>query len=447
MKEAEEFFKNKKITLMGLGLLGRGVGDAEFLAECGAELLVTDLKTEEQLEESLERLAKFPNITYVLGEHRLEDFQKCDMVLKAAGVPLDSPYIAEAKKHGVPVEMSAALFARLSGVPIVGITGSRGKSTTTQLIYHTLTRATDGGVVHLGGNVRGVSNLQLLKKVEEGDIAVMELDSWQLQGFGEAGISPHIAVFTNLLPDHMNYYKGSMEAYFDDKALIFANQDAGDVFITTPLLFKEVEKYVTRKKYAFLQEVVLTDAEEVPKEWLLPIPGTHNRVNIALAAEALRATSLSEEAIREGVESFEALPGRLQYLGEVKGVKVYNDNNSTSPAATRAGLEAVSENKNVVLIMGGSDKGLDMTPLLEIVPTYAKDVVLLAGAGTDTVRHALPDAPLCASLADAVVEAFSRTESGDVILFSPAFASFGMFKNEYERNDLFVGLIEEKMRA
>ncbi len=440
-------FKGKKITLMGLGLLGRGVGDAEFLAECGAELLVTDLKTEEQLAESLDRLSRFSNITYVLGEHRLEDFRKCDMVLKAAGVPLDSPFIAEAKKHHIPVEMSGALFARLSGIPIIGITGSRGKSTTTQLIYHTLTRATEGGTVHLGGNVRGVSNLQLLKNVEEGDIAVMELDSWQLQGFGEAGISPHVSVFTNLLPDHMNYYKGSMETYFDDKALIFANQDAGDVFITTPALFKEVEKYVIRKKYAFLQEVVLTDAIEVPIDWLLPIPGEHNRVNIALAIEALRAISLSEESIRDGVESFEALPGRLQYLGEVRGVKVYNDNNSTSPAATRAGLEAVSEERNVVLIMGGSDKGLDMTPLLEIIPEYAKDVVLLAGAGTDTVRHAFPDAPLCASLKEAVDEAFSRAEAGDVILFSPAFASFGMFKNEYERNDLFVSFIQDRMNA
>lgn len=440
-------FKGKKITLMGLGLLGRGVGDAEFLAECGAELLVTDLKTEEQLAESLDRLSRFSNIAYVLGEHRLEDFQSCDMVLKAAGVPLDSPYIAEAKKHHIPVEMSGALFARLSGIPIIGITGSRGKSTTTQLIYHTLTRATEGGTVHLGGNVRGVSNLQLLKSVEEGDIAVMELDSWQLQGFGEAGISPHIAVFTNLLPDHMNYYKGNMEAYFDDKALIFANQDAGDVFITTPALFKEVEKYVVRKKYAFLQEVVLTDAVEVPADWVLPIPGEHNQVNIALAIEALRATSLSEEMIREEVESFEALPGRLQYVGEAHGVKIYNDNNSTSPAATRAGLEAVSEERNVVLIMGGSDKGLDMTSLLEIIPEYAKDIVLLAGAGTDTIRHAFPDAPLCASLKEAVDEAFSRAEAGDVILFSPAFASFGMFKNEYERNDLFMSLVQDHMNA
>jgi len=440
---------------MGLGLLGRGVGDALYLAECGAILTITDLKTKEQLAESLDRLAQFPNIRYTLGEHKLEDFRPsadgCDMVLKAAGVPQDSPYIAEARAHGIPIEMSGALFARLSGIPIIGVTGSRGKSTTTQLIYHTLKRATEGGTVHLGGNVRGVSNLQLLKDVEEGDIAVMELDSWQLQGFGEAKISPHIAVFTNLLPDHMNYYKGSMEAYCDDKALIFAHQEPGDVFITTPQAFAYVEEYVKRKKHILSEEVILTDADDVPSDWLLPIPGKHNRANIACAIEALRAMSISEEAIREGVESFEALPGRLQYLGEVHGVKVYNDNNSTSPAATRAGLEAVSGppagGRNVILIIGGSDKQLDMTPLIEVIQQYAKEVVLLAGTGTDTVRQAFPTAPLCESLKEAVDSAFERALPGDVVLFSPAFASFGMFKNEYERNDIFVSLIEDRMHG
>ncbi|MBX9906639.1 UDP-N-acetylmuramoyl-L-alanine--D-glutamate ligase [Patescibacteria group bacterium] len=440
-------FKGKKITLMGLGLLGRGVGDAEFLAECGAELIITDLKTAEQLEESLERLSFYPNITYVLGEHRFEDFEGRDMILKAAGVPFDSPYIAHARESGVPIHMSGALFARLSGIPIIAVTGSRGKSTTTGLIHHTLTRSTEGGSVHLGGNVRGVSNLQLLKKVQEGDIAVMELDSWQLQGFGEAAMSPHIAVFTSFLPDHMDYYRGDMDAYFDDKAHIFSHQEAGDVFITTPDVFAHVEKYVARTKHVLVEEVVLTDKDDVPIDWVLPIPGEHNRTNIALAIEALRATTLSEESIREGIETFEALSGRLEYLGEVHGVKVYNDNNATSPAATRAGLEAVSAEQNVILIMGGSDKRLDMKPLLEIIPTYAKDVILLPGTGSDSIESALPNAHKCHSLSEAVEEAFARAEAGDTILFSPAFASFGLFKNEYDRNDQFVALIQDKMNS
>src|SRR3989344_3517177 len=203
MKDFRQFFKDKKVTVMGLGLLGRGVGDALFLAECGAKLTITDLKTQGQLKESLKKLKKFRTIKYVLGKHRLEDFRNADMILKAAGVPLDSIYIKKARKNKIPIEMSATLFARLSGIPMLGVTGTRGKSTVTHLIVHILKSA--GGKVVLGGNVRGVSNLQLLKSVKGADMSVFELDSWQLQGFGEAGISPHIAVFTNFLPDHMNY--------------------------------------------------------------------------------------------------------------------------------------------------------------------------------------------------------------------------------------------------
>jgi UDP-N-acetylmuramoylalanine--D-glutamate ligase len=179
-----EPFKGKRITVMGLGLLGRGVGDVEFLAKCGARLVVTDKKNVQELSESLEKLHEYSNITYHLGEHRMEDFTDADIVIKAAGVPLDSPEIAAAKKAGVPVYMSTALFAKMAmeeGATIVGVTGTRGKSTTTQLIYHCLTLAKSR--VFLGGNVRGISTLSLLPDIKKGDIAVLELDSWQLQGF------------------------------------------------------------------------------------------------------------------------------------------------------------------------------------------------------------------------------------------------------------------------
>ena len=135
------FFKGKKITVMGLGLLGRGVGDVRFLAESGAEVTVTDLKSEKELEPSLDILKPYPNIRYVLGRHDKADFQKTDMVLKAAGVPADSPFIEEARKNNVPVYMSTALFAQLSGVQVIGITGTRGKSTVTQMIYEEIGRA------------------------------------------------------------------------------------------------------------------------------------------------------------------------------------------------------------------------------------------------------------------------------------------------------------------
>src|SRR3989344_704079 len=160
--DASAHFRGKRVTVMGLGLLGRGVGDARYLAECGADLIVTDLKTREQLAESVVQLEQFKNIQFVLGEHRLEDFSNRDLILKAAGVPLDSPYVAEAKKNGIPVRMSADLFAELSGVSCVGVTGTRGKSTVVHMVYEILKAAEKK--VMLGGNVRGVSNLELLKE-------------------------------------------------------------------------------------------------------------------------------------------------------------------------------------------------------------------------------------------------------------------------------------------
>ncbi|HRH24412.1 MAG TPA: Mur ligase family protein, partial [Candidatus Paceibacterota bacterium] len=207
--DAGAYFKDKRITVMGLGLLGRGVGDVRYLARSGADIIVTDLKSKEELAPSLAVLAEFPNIRYTLGEHTFEDFQDRDLILKAPKTPLDSPYIEEAEKNGIPVTMSTALFARLAreaGVALIGITGTRGKTTTTEMIAHILRE--QGNDVLLGGNVRGVSTLALLPDAAPGSVAVFELDSWQLQGFRAEELSPHIAVFTNLFPDHQDYYEG-----------------------------------------------------------------------------------------------------------------------------------------------------------------------------------------------------------------------------------------------
>ena len=191
MKDYKKYFKGKKITVMGLGLLGRGLGITSFLAQCGADLIVTDLKSKKELKESISKLSKHKNIKFVLGKHRIEDFKGRDMIIKSAGVPIDSPYIKEAKKNKISVEMDVSLFFKLANnIKLVGITGTRGKSMTTALTYEILKKneKTLKRKVYLGGNVRGVATLPLLKKVKEGDILVAELDSWQMQGFGEAKI-------------------------------------------------------------------------------------------------------------------------------------------------------------------------------------------------------------------------------------------------------------------
>jgi len=447
MKDLNSYFKGKKITVMGLGLLGRGVGDVSFLAEAGADLIVTDLKTEEQLQSSLDQLAALEDITYVLGEHREADFVDRDYILVAAGVPLDSPYLAAARAAGVPFKQSAAWFAELSRVPIIGVTGTRGKSTVTNMIHHVLSMVT-GEEVLLGGNIRGKSNLQLLHEVQEDSLCVMELDSWQLQGWGWNTMSPQVAVFTNFMEDHQNYYrKGDvgaeegMNAYFNDKAQIFLHQDESGVLVTTPEVFARAK---TLSGVSLGQEVVLADASIIPEDALLSMPGEHNRLNAALAIETLKALSLTEEDIWPALATFPGVEGRLQMLTTVDNIRIYNDNNATTPQAAIAALEALDlGNKNIILIAGGADKNINLDAFVTAIEMHCKQVILTPGSGSDQLLEMGVEADQVDDLPAAVAAAQAAATSGDIILFSPAFASFAQYTNEYERNDEFVDLISK----
>lgn len=452
----ENYFKGKKITLMGLGLLGRGLGDAEFLAEQGAELTVTDLKSKEELAPSLKPLAKYKNIKYVLGKHRLEDFSARgrrgtpDFILKAASVPLDSPFIAEARKNNTPVEMDASLFAKLApaGVKIIGITGTRGKTTTTMLIYGILKRAFGVRRVHLGGNIKDTATLPLLKKVKAGDYVVLELDSWQLQGFHDSKISPQVAVFTTFFDDHLNYYKGDRGAYFSDKASIFRNQKAGDTLVVG-------EQAAARVRSAQPPvPPVIARAAYIPSDWKLKILGEHNRLNAACAAAAARAVGVSDAVIKKAAENFKAVPGRLQYLRTIKGIKIYNDNNATTPDATVVALKALRSwqpgARKIILICGGTDKVLGRHEILaDEMSKSCKSAILLKETGTEKLKELIKNYKLKIkikekeTLKECVEEAMKIGEKGDIILFSPAFASFGKwFKNEYDRGEQFVKIVE-----
>jgi len=292
------------------------------------------LKTKGQLKDSLQRLKKYKNIKYVLGEHRLEDFRNCDMILKNPAIPLDSIYLKEAKKNHIPVEMSASLFAKISEVPMIAVTGTRGKSTVTHLLAHIFKSA--GKKIILGGNVRGVSNLQLLKKIRDAKIAIFELDSWQLQGFGDNKISPHISVFTTFYGDHMNYYKGNMKKYFSDKANIFKYQKKDDLLIIGKQTLPFIKKWGGK-----IKSKIIVPKDRLPQNWEFSLPGSHNEYNAMLAIEVARHFSISDAKIKKALSTFKALPGRLEFLREINGIKIYNDNSSTTPDATIAALKAV----------------------------------------------------------------------------------------------------------
>lgn len=455
-------FKGKKITQMGLGLLGRGIGDAAFLAAHGAELIVTDLKKEADLGDALAQLAEYPHITYRLGEHNVADFEGRDLILKGAGVPLDSPHIAHARARGVPIDMSASLFARIAPIPIVGVTGTRGKSTVTHLIYSILNLAYTEGLSRsegsagrtdwrsqpvLGGNVRGVSNLALLSEVKPLTIGVFELDSWQCQGFAEElsldapGVrqgphSPQVAVFTTFMPDHLNYYHNDLATYLHDKTYIFAFQNESDTLV----IGRQALEALTPYKKSMHGHVIVADASDVPKKWRIPLVGEHNRYNVGVAIATARVLGVDDDVIQQAVESFAALPGRLELVREVRGVKIYNDTNATTPDATMTALRALDPTgqKRIVLIMGGTDKGLDPRGLIAELPKHTKTTIFLKGSGTETVTSERG----IDTLAEAVAAAWAHCEAGDILLFSPAFSSFGMFTNEYDRGARFNELVQ-----
>jgi UDP-N-acetylmuramoylalanine--D-glutamate ligase len=429
-------FKNKKITVMGLHPEGRGVQDAAFLADCGALVTATDLRYEDELIEAIKRLKGYPNIEYVLGQHAKENFEHVDLVVRAASVPLGSEFLKHAKESGVEIETDETLFLKYAPkIKVVGVTGTRGKSTVTQLIYHILKKA--GKRAHLAGNVRFLAALPLLKNVKEGDIVVLELSSWQLQQFGENNIALDIAVFTNFYADHMDYYKNDMQKYFGDKSQIFSHQSSSDVLITT----KQAESAIERYSNVVPDNEIVIEPFETRNQILL---GEHNKENAGCAAEVARKLGLTEEEIKEGVDSFEGVEGRLQMIRDLEGIKIYNDNNATSPEATIAALKAV-EGK-ATLIVGGSDKGLKLHGLVDSMKYRTNKNILLAGTGTEILKKELDaeEVPYFEfeSVTEAVNEALQHCEAGDSILFSPAFASFGMFKNEYDRNDQFVSIIK-----
>lgn len=431
-------FRGKKITLMGLGLLGRGVGDAEFLAACGAELIVTDLKTQAELAPSSERLKEFKNITYHLGEHRLEDFEGRDMILRAPNTPLGSPFIAHARERGISIEMDASLFAKLSPATIVGITGTRGKSTVTHLIYEMAKAAGKKPVI--GGNERGTATLPLLMTTDTQSIVILELDSWQLQGFEDAKLSPHIAVWTNFMPDHMNYYHGDMDRYFRDKAAIARFQKARDIFVTTA----EIKERIWARFGALAGTCILDPT--IPDDWTIALPGEHNRKNAAFARAVAQSMGIDDEVVKNILKTFSGLPGRLQLLGEKNGIAFYDDGNSTTPEATIAALKALApQDRPIVLIAGGSDKELGFATLIPEIKTRVKKLVLFNGKATDKIAALLdgsiPFAP-AASMNEAFAAALAAAAPHDIILLSPGATSFGIFKNEYDRGDQFKAAFE-----
>lgn len=429
-------YQGKRVLIMGLGLLGRGVQDASFFAKIGAKVTVTDLKPKEKLKSSLEKLKDLP-IRYVLGRHRKEDFLNTDIILRNASVPLKSPYLQIARQNKIAIEMDEALFAQYAPVKIIGITGTRGKSTTATLIYQILKKA--GFHVFLGGNIWGVATLPLLEKVKKGDFVVAELSSWQLQGLDKIKFSPYIGVITNIYEDHLNRYS-SMEDYIDDKRVIFKYQKKGDFLVLNRDLKRLLSGGLDAGSYKGY--IVWFEKKDFPADWQLKIKGEHNKVNAAAAIKVAKLLKVDKKIIKEILENFRGLPCRLETIAKIDGVEYVNDSTCTTPAAGLVALK--SFNKPLVMIVGGNSKNLDMSAFAKKVARKAKKVILLEGTETDNLENLIKKFKVkdkisgrFDDLKETVLKAKSLAGPGDVILFSPGCTSFGTFENEFDRGSQF----------
>ncbi len=424
---------------MGLGLLGRGLGDTLFLVGSGARVTVTDLKTADQLAPSVAKLEGLP-VKLRLGGHDPEDFLHADMILRNADVPRSSPFLKLAADHGIPVEMDESLFCKNFQGLVVGVTGTRGKTTTTTLIYRILGAHRSG--VFLAGNIMGSATLPLLAEATRDDIVVLELSSWQLQGFHEAGISPNASVFTNIYPDHLNRYAG-MSDYIADKKAVYLYQNESDFCIFNgdqPETAAMAAEAPGRRDFF--------KVSDVPSDWQLKLPGIHNRENVAAALRLTSRLGVPGNVIRSVVENFTGVEHRLQWLGEKKGVGFINDSTSTTPVAGCAALNAL-DGKRVLLVAGGSDKKLDLTPFAEVAATRTRRIALLRGTATEKLQQGIVLAGggekivgTFDDLKSAVTALLDEAEKSDVVLLSPGCASFGMFRNEFHRGESFIEIFE-----
>jgi UDP-N-acetylmuramoylalanine--D-glutamate ligase len=440
MLDPRTLFEGKRITVMGLGLLGRGLLDTVFLAQSGADVTVTDLKDASQLASPLKQLEGLP-IKLKLGGHDPEDFIKADMILRNADVPRSSPFLKIATDHGVPVEMDESLFCKHFAGRVVGITGTRGKTTTTILIHNILSSAWSG--VFLGGNVMGRATLPLLGKAGRDDTVVLELSSWQLQGFHDAGLSPDASVFTNIYPDHLNRYNG-MQEYLQDKKAIYLYQKDDDF-----CMFNGDQPETARLASEAPAHKSFFRIEEVPSDWDIKLLGVHNLENISGAIKLTQMLGIPEAIVRETVESFHGVEHRLQWLGEKRGVGFINDSTSTTPVSGCAALRAL-EGKRILLIAGGADKKLDLQPFARSAVSRAEKIALLEGEATESLYENIVAAGgktkvvgRFDNLRDAVYRLLDEAVPAAVILLSPACASFGLFRNEFHRGECFINIFNE----
>ena len=447
MKRIDQF-KNKKVLVLGLAKSGESA--ARLLDKLGAIVTVNDSKPFEENPAAQGLLEE--GIKVVTGGHPLElldeDFA---LMVKNPGIPYSNPMIKKALDKGMPVWTEVELAYLISEAPIVGITGSNGKTTTTTMIGQVLTAAGQNGL--LSGNI-GYPASHVAQTATDKDTLVMELSSFQLMGI--ESFHPEIAVITNLMPTHIDYH-GSFEAYVAAKWNIQKNMTAADHLVlnfnqdlakelaektqATVVPFSTLEKvdgaYLENGLLYFRGEAVMA-ADEIG------VPGSHNVENALATIAVAKIRGVDNETIKETLSAFGGVKHRLQYADEINGVKFYNDSKSTNILATQKALSGF-DNSKVILIAGGLDRGNEFDELVPDIKGLKKMVIL--GQSAERVKRAADKAGVeyvdATDIADATRKAYHLAGAGDIVLLSPANASWDMYPNFEVRGDLFLKTVSE----
>jgi len=451
----------RNIVVVGLGVTGVAV--ARFLRNRGAAVIVTDMASKSDLGSKVQEF-QASGISLELGGHRSETFTKADLIVLSPGVSHTIKPVLQARDQGVPVIGEIELASRYIRQPVVAVTGTNGKTTTTELLGDMLLRS--GLNVFVGGNI-GRPLIDYADGNQEADVIVAEISSFQLDTIET--FKPHVAVLLNITADHLDRYP-DFETYAASKIRLFENQQADDIAVlngSDPLVRSLTERIKSQKLYydslnnheegALYNEKRITfrfkDSSRSGIQFRIPnsefripasldlssikLTGRHNLENACAAGLAALAAGGQPDAIQGTLNQYQGSAHRMEYVATIDDVDFYNDSKATNVAAVMRAVECFS--RPVVLIMGGLDKGGNFKELREVVARHVKKLFIL-GRATDLIRTALEDTASTAtviSMADAAQQAFQAGSPGDVVLLSPGCASFDMYDNYAQRGNDF----------
>ena len=437
--------QGKKVLVVGMARTG--IAAARFLKAKGSLVATTEVRPEEEMREAVRELEGM-HISTEWGGHRTETFLKQDIIVVSPGVDLNIGPIQKAIRHGVRVISEIELASHFIKIPIIAVTGTNGKTTTTLLIGEMLKG--DGREVGVGGNV-GEPLILFADGEDRWDVLVAEISSFQLEAI--EAFRPRISVLLNITEDHLDRYP-SYTDYIEAKVRIFANQNSGDIAVLNrdDSIVMRLGQKVKAKKILFslnekLDEGVSSNGQTIflrlggkEEEYSLArtsLRGIHNVENMMAAIAAVRVFGCSKKAAQEVLHQFKGLEHRLEFVQEIEGVGFYNDSKGTNVGSVVKSLQSFSE--PVILIAGGRDKNGDLSPLKELIRKRVKHLILIGEAKERMNRElgGLTDTVIAQTMEEAVFLAYQKARGGEVVLLSPACSSFDMFKDYKERGNVF----------